>query len=89
MNQIISLRKLIKTATVAVALGGAFSVTPSFAADTAAPAPMSVQAAATSQSLAQAQPQVQQKTRAEVYQELVAAEKSGELQREDATYAGN
>ena len=54
----------------AAALGSTLIAAPTFAATADQPAP---------------QAQVQQKTRAEVRQELVAAEKSGELARLDTT----
>lgn len=56
--------------STAVVLGSTLIAAPTFAATVDQPAP---------------QAQVQQKTRAEVRQELVSAEKSGELARLDTT----
>ena len=61
--------------STAAVLGSALIAAPTFAATVDQPAP---------------QAQVQQKTRAEVRQELVVAERSGELARLDETvYAGS
>jgi hypothetical protein len=88
MNYLFALNQTLKIAAVAAALSGALIATPSFAADATTPIATVAQAASTTQTVAQPAAQ-QQKTRAEVYQELVDAEKSGELARENAMYAGS
>jgi hypothetical protein len=84
MNQSTSFRTAIKLASAVAALSAAFMVNTSFAANVAP----SNQAIVTSMATAQASAGTAQKTRAEVYQELVSAEKSGELARLDQSYNG-
>jgi hypothetical protein len=84
----ISFSKAIKLASVAAVLGGAFIAAPSFAANVDVSSSSVAQTAAAQPPMANAQ--VYGKTRAEVYQELVTAEKSGELAHLNATiYAGS
>jgi len=78
-----SFSKAIKLASVVAVLGGAFIAAPSFAANVDVSSSSVAQAAAAPQPMANAQ--AYEKTRAEVYQELVTAEKSGELARLNAT----
>jgi hypothetical protein len=75
--------KTIKLASVVAVLGGAFITAPSFAANVGMSSSSVAQTAAAPQSTANVQ--VYGKTRAEVYQELVTAEKSGELAHLNAT----
>jgi len=88
MNHLFSLNRTLKLAAIAAAFSGALISAPSFAADATAPNTAAEQSATVTQAVVQPEAQVHQKTRAEVYQELVDAEKSGELARENATYAG-
>jgi hypothetical protein len=78
-----SFSKAIKLASVVAVLGGAFIAAPSFAANFDASSSSVAQTAAAPQPTANAQ--VYGKTRAEVYQELVTAEKSGQLAHLNAT----
>ncbi len=86
MNRPFSLSQIVKLAACTLALSGAAFAAPAFAADAAAPVTVNSQ---TVESVAQTDAQVHQKTRAEVYQELVDAEKSGELARLNALYGGS
>jgi len=88
MNHLFSLNHTLKLAAIAAALSSALVSAPSFAADATAPDTAAEQAATVTPAIVQPTAQVHQKTRAEVYQELVDAEKSGELARENAMYAG-
>ena len=81
MKNPISFSKAIKLASVVAVLGGAFIAAPSFAANVDVSNSSVAQTAAAPQPMANAQ----EKTRAEVYQELVTAEKSGELAHLNAT----
>ena len=82
-----SFSKAIKLASVVAVLGGAFIAAPSFAANVDVSSSSVAQAAAAPQPMANAQ--AYEKTRAEVYQELVTAEKSGELAHLNATLYAN
>jgi hypothetical protein len=84
MSKFFSVQQLVKGVAVAATLSAAFMAAPSFAANVAS----SNQAAAVNVTVAQTDTTIHQKTRAEVYQELVAAEKSGELARLDQSYGG-
>lgn len=86
MNRHFSLSQIVKLVSCTVALSGAIFAAPAFAADTAASDTSNPQVVA---SVAQPDTQVHQKTRAEVYQELVDAERSGELARLNALYGGS
>ena len=83
MKNPISFSKAIKLASVVAVLGGAFIAAPSFAANVDVSSSSVAQTAAAPQPMAN--PQGYEKTRAEVYQELVTAEKSGELAHLNAT----
>ena len=87
MKNPISFSKAIKLASVVAVLGGAFIGAPSFAANVDVSSSSVAQAAAAPQPMAN--PQGYEKTRAEVYQELVTAEKSGELAHLNATLYAN
>ena len=82
-----SFSKAIKLASVVAVLGGAFIAAPSFAANVDVSSSSVAQTAAAPQPMAN--PQGYEKTRAEVYQELVTAEKSGELAHLNATLYAN
>jgi hypothetical protein len=84
MNQSSSFRTAVKLASAAAALSAALMASSSFAANVAP----SNQAATMSAAIAQSDANAPQKTRAEVYQELVSAEKSGELAQINKTYVG-
>jgi len=89
MQQNDTLRHLVKLTAAAIVSSAALIATPSFAAQATLPSQLNVQAVAATQAIVQNENQAHQKTRAEVYQELVTAEQSGELARIDATYGGN
>jgi hypothetical protein len=84
MNQSTSFRTAVKLVSVAAALSAALMANTSFAANVVP----SNQVIVASLAAAQAGTSTQPKTRAEVYQELVSAEKSGELARLDQSYNG-
>ncbi len=72
----LSMRVILKHLSIAAALSGALVALPSVAAE--------AQASTTA-----TQNAIHEKTRAQVYQELVKAKQSGELARLDKTYAGS
>ncbi len=88
MKSNIATRRIVQVAVAAIAAASGWVAAPAFAADASASTPLSAQAATVTRSLTQADAQVHQKTRAEVYRELVTAEKSGELARLNASYGG-
>ena len=83
MTNPIFFSKAIKLASVVAVLGGAFIAAPSFAANVDVSSSSVAQTASAPQPAASTQ--VYGKTRAEVYQELVTAEKSGQLAHLNAT----
>ena len=88
MHTTFSLRHLVKLTSTVLALSTSLVATASFAASNddatlQSSAPLTANVADPSSDAS-----VHQKTRAEVYQELIKAQRSGELARESATYHG-
>ncbi len=89
MDRQFTISNTIKLVSLVVALSSATFAAPSFAAGVTAPGQLIAQAAVNNQAITQPVAQVQQKTRAEVYQELLDSKKSGEFARMNMAYRGH